>query len=109
MRVKLRILRAGQLVLVFPEGYPNIDPSFTPKIGDDAFLPFQPGFVRFAALAERDGITRVPIVPVGLEYQRGDCWRVTVRFGPPVACLAEVNAQDQVCAIEEQVRRLSGL
>jgi putative membrane protein len=103
------LLRAGQLVLVFPEGYPNIDPSFTPKTGDDAFLPFHPGFVRFAALAERDGITRVPIVPVGLEYQRGDRWRVTVRFGRPVTCLPDVDFRDQVSALEEQVRRLSGL
>jgi 1-acyl-sn-glycerol-3-phosphate acyltransferase len=103
------LLRRGQLVLVFPEGYPNIDPSFTPKSDDDAFLPFQPGFVRFAALAERDGITRVPIVPVGLEYQRGDRWRVTVRFGLPVTHLLEVDVCDQVCAIEEEVRRLSGL
>jgi 1-acyl-sn-glycerol-3-phosphate acyltransferase len=103
------LLRRGQLVLVFPEGYPNIDPGFTPKTGDDAFLPFQPGFVRFAALAERDGITRVPIVPVGLEYQRGDRWRVTVRFGLPVTRLFDVDVRDQVCAIEEEVRRLSSL
>jgi len=103
------LLRAGQLVLVFPEGYPTIDPSFTPKTGDDAFLLFQPGFVRFAALAERDGITRVPIVPVGLEYQRGNRWRVTVRFGLPVTRLPDVDIGDQVTAIEEEVRRLSGL
>jgi 1-acyl-sn-glycerol-3-phosphate acyltransferase len=108
-RESVELLRAGQLVLVFPEGYPNIDPSFTPKTGDDAFLPFQPGFIRFAALAQRDGITRVPIVPVGLEYQRGDHWRVTVRFGLPVMRLPEVDVRDQVCAIEEEVRWLSGL
>ena len=59
------LLRAGQLVLVFPEGYPNIDPSFTPKSADETMLPFRPGFLRFAALAELDGMTRVPIVPVG--------------------------------------------
>jgi 1-acyl-sn-glycerol-3-phosphate acyltransferase len=108
-RACVDLLRAGQLVLVFPEGYPNIDPSFTPKTGDDAFLPFQPGFLRFAALAERDGMTRVPIIPVGLEYERGDHWRVTVRFGRPVKHLTEVDIRDQVSAIEEQVRRLSGL
>ncbi len=76
--------REDSFVLVFPEGYPNIDPSFTPKADDGAFLPFEPGFLRFVALAEQDGITRVPIVPVGLEYQRRDRWRVTVRFGHPV-------------------------
>jgi 1-acyl-sn-glycerol-3-phosphate acyltransferase len=108
-RACVDLLRAGQVVLVFPEGYPNIDPSFTPKTSDDAFLPFHPGFVRFAALAERDGITRVPIVPVGLAYQRSDRWRVTVRFGRPVTRLPDLNFRDQVSDIEEQVRHLSGL
>jgi putative membrane protein len=102
------LLREGELVLVFPEGYPNIDPGFTPKADDDAFLPFESGFLRFAALAEQDGITRVPIVPVGLEYQRRDRWRVTVRFGLPVTRLAEVDFRNQVSVIEEEVRRLSG-
>jgi putative membrane protein len=108
-RACVDLLRAGQLLLVFPEGYPTIDPSFTPKTSDDAFLPFHPGFVRFVALAERDGITRVPIVPVGLEYQRSDRWQVTVRFGRPVTRLPDLDFRDQVSEIEEQVRRLSGL
>jgi len=103
------LLRSGQLLLVFPEGYPNIDPSFTPKTDDSAFLPFESGFLRFVALAEQDGITRVPIVPVGLEYQRRDRWRVTVRFGHPVMRSPDVDSHAQLAAIEEQVRELSGL
>jgi putative membrane protein len=102
------LLRAGLPLLVFPEGYPNIDPSYTPKTDDDAFLPFRPGFIRFVALAERDGLTHVSIVPVGLEYARGDRWRLTVRFGPPIAFASGVDHVEQVHAIEEQVRRLSG-
>jgi putative membrane protein len=103
------LLRAGQLLLVFPEGYPNVDPSYTPKTGDNEFLPFQPGFLRIAALAERDGVTRVPIVPVGLAYQRGERWRVTVRFGRPITLSPGVNSRDQVATIEDRVRKLSGL
>jgi 1-acyl-sn-glycerol-3-phosphate acyltransferase len=103
------LLRGGQLLLAFPEGYPNIDPNFTAKADDRAFLPFQPGFLRFVALAEQDGITRVSIVPVGLEYQRRDRWRITVRFGRPVMRSPDVDSHAQVAAIEEQVRRLSGL
>jgi 1-acyl-sn-glycerol-3-phosphate acyltransferase len=103
------LLRGGQLLLAFPEGYPNIDPSFTPKADDGAFLPFEPGFLRFVALAEQDGITRVPIVPVGLEYQRRDRWHVTVRFGQPVMRSPDMDSRSQLAAIEEQVRRLSGL
>jgi 1-acyl-sn-glycerol-3-phosphate acyltransferase len=103
------LLRRGELLLVFPEGYPNVDPSFTPKANDDAFLPFESGFLRFVALAEQDGVTCVPIVPVGFEYQRCDRWRVTVRFGHPVRRSPDVASHAQVAAIEEQVRRLSGL
>jgi putative membrane protein len=101
------LLRAGLPLLVFPEGYPNVDPSYTPKTDDDEFLPFRPGFIRFVALAERDGLTRVPIVPVGLEYRRGDRWRLTIRFGPPITFAPGVDKDERVLAIEEQVRRLS--
>jgi 1-acyl-sn-glycerol-3-phosphate acyltransferase len=103
------LLRGGEFLLVFPEGYPNIDPGFTPKVDDGAFLPFEPGFLRVVALAEQDGITHVPIVPVGLEYQRRNRWHVTVRFGHPVWRAPDVASRAQIAAIEEQVRRLSGL
>jgi putative membrane protein len=108
-REAVGLLRRGELLLVFPEGYPTIDPGYTPKSADDAFLPFAPGFLSFVALAERDGITRVPVVPVGLEYQRRDRWHVTVRFGHPLTRSPGVDSGTQIAAIEEEVRRLSGL
>jgi 1-acyl-sn-glycerol-3-phosphate acyltransferase len=108
-RESVGLLRGGQLLLTFPEGYPNIDPGFTPKADADAFLPFESGFLRIVALAEQDGITRVPIVPVGLEYQRSERWIVTMRFGQPVTRSPDVDSRTQVAAIEEQVQRLSGL
>jgi 1-acyl-sn-glycerol-3-phosphate acyltransferase len=107
-RESVRLLRVGQMLLVFPEGYPNVDPGYTPKSDDDAFLPFRLGFLRFVAIAERDGMTQVPIVPAGLEYRRGDRWRLTVRFGSPTALDPKRDHAEQVLAIEEQVRRLSG-
>jgi 1-acyl-sn-glycerol-3-phosphate acyltransferase len=108
-RESVGLLRGGELLLVFPEGYPNIDPSFTPKTNDEAFLPFESGFLRIVAMAERDGVTCVPIVPVGFEYQRRHRWHVTVRFGHPVRRSPDLASHAQVAAIEEQVRRLSGL
>jgi putative membrane protein len=39
------LLRGGGLVVLFPEGYPNVDPNPTPKQGPDHFLPFHHGFV----------------------------------------------------------------
>jgi putative membrane protein len=103
------ILRAGGLLLVFPEGYPTIDPTFTPKRDDDAFLPFHAGFARFALLAERDGQTRVPIVPAGLEYRWDGHWQVTLRFGPAQWPTPDDDPTRLVSAVAEQVRILSGL
>ncbi len=104
------LLRAGRALVVFPEGYPNIDPRYTPKQGAE-FLPFRPGFARMAALAARDGRAPVPVVPAGLSYSvapgeagrrdvptpggpaPGDLsdalwlrgrWQVTLRFGRPL-------------------------
>lgn len=108
-RQSVGLLRAGRMLLIFPEGYPTIDPSYTPKTRDDEVLPFQPGFLRFASLAERDGQTRVPIVPAGLEYARGERWRLIVRFGESATIAPGVSLEQQVNAIERQVRWLSGI
>jgi 1-acyl-sn-glycerol-3-phosphate acyltransferase len=91
------LLRAGRALIVFPEGYPRIDPARPgrPAPGD-ALLPFAPGAVRLAALAGGGG-AEVPLVPAGLAYRllggppaggatwlRGR-WEVTLRFGPALA------------------------
>jgi putative membrane protein len=103
------LLREGRVVVVFPEGYPNIDPSFTPKRGDE-FLPFQPGFLSFVRMAQRTGTGPVPVVPAGFAYERAEengdgRWRITLRFGPPVMVTdAVVGGVD---AVERAVRDLS--
>jgi 1-acyl-sn-glycerol-3-phosphate acyltransferase len=77
------LLRAGRVVLTFPEGYPNIDPAFARKANDDTFLPFAPGYQRMIAHAERDGVTRVAVIPVGFLYTRGQRWSIVARLGTP--------------------------
>jgi 1-acyl-sn-glycerol-3-phosphate acyltransferase len=104
----LDLLAAGHALLVFPEGYPNIDPGYTPKWGDDAFLPFQPGFAGLAALAAGRGLD-VPIVPAGFAYTRGERWRVTLRFGEPLTIDRAGSARAVIADVEREVRRLSGL
>lgn len=108
-RESVALLRAGRMLLLFPEGYPTIDPGYTPKTRDDEILPFQPGFLRFAALAERDGRTHVPIIPAGLEYRRGERWGLTIRFGSAVSLSTAGRWDEQAAEIEQQVRQLSGL
>lgn len=100
-------LKAGEIVLIFPEGYPNIDPTYTPKTGDDDFLPFQAGFVRIAEIAARRGVADLPIVPAGFEYRRGPKWDVTLRFGAPIFLGAP--REETRARVENAVRALSGL
>jgi putative membrane protein len=77
------LLRAGRVVLVFPEGYPNVDPAFERKADDAAFLPFAAGYRRMIAWAERDAAVRVAVVPVGFHYTRGPKWSIVARIGEP--------------------------
>ncbi|HET9660045.1 MAG TPA: 1-acyl-sn-glycerol-3-phosphate acyltransferase [Thermomicrobiales bacterium] len=81
MRQSVEILRDGKILLVFPEGYPTIDPHPTPKRRRDEVLPFHTGFVRIAQNALDAGIP-VRTVPVGFRYdERPYGWDVMMRFG----------------------------
>jgi len=109
LRDTTRLLREGQALVIFPEAYPNIDPGYTPKARDDAFLPFDPGFARLVERAQRGEDTPIPVVPVGLSYQRGARWRVALRFGPPLFLDAAPDHHAFVREVEERVRLLSAL
>jgi putative membrane protein len=105
----IRILRFGGILVMFPEGYPNIDPHPTPKPDLDAFLPFRPGFVKLAELVERDGKTRVAIIPAGFTYTR-ECdkrWHATVRFGDALFRSDFASTEQLLQAVEERVHALS--
>jgi putative membrane protein len=100
------LLEAGRIVLVFPEGYPNVDPGYTPKRDESEFLPFQPGFVRLATLAAAQGI-RVPIIPAGLSYRRGHRWQADLRFGEPLTIDRRSQEQAILHETESRVHALS--
>lgn len=102
LRETTRLLRAGRVVLVFPEGYPNIDPTGTRKPAADDWLPFAAGFLKMIESAERDGVTQVALVPVGFTYQPGRRWSITARIGPPLG-----REERGLAAIEDVVRGLS--
>ena len=109
IRAAMRILRSEGILVMFPEGYPNIDPHPTPKPDLDTFLPFQPGFIKLAELAEGDGKTRVAIIPAGFTYTReGDKrWHVTVRFGSALFRSDFASREQLLQAVEERVHELS--
>lgn len=104
-RESIDILGRGHSLLVFPEGYPNIDPGYTPKTSPDDFLPFHSGFAQIATGATRLGI-HAPVIPAGFAYEQGDRWHVTMRFGPPVDP-SSMTRPELLHRVEQEVRALS--
>jgi len=104
------LLRAGGLLLVFPEGYPVVDPEGSRQPAAAPFLPMQSGVVALALRAQRAGGTPVPIVPAGFWYEPlgPGRWRVALRFGTPVRASARAERAAALAAIESSVRGLSG-
>ena len=111
VKESVALLRSGQVLVIFPEAFPNIDPSPTPKTGTETFLPFHDGFARIARLAERDGHTRVAIIPVGLDYLRNspdaESWTVTMRVGRPITPSERLPDDQLIQRMEEAVIHLS--
>jgi putative membrane protein len=100
------LLRAGEVVAIFPEGYPTIDPEWRTKPDDMTILPFRSGFVRFVCRAERTGAGPVPIIPAGIWAAPPDYRRFILRFGP-AHFTRNVAPARLVDEIEHAVRALS--
>lgn len=100
------ILEAGRVLLVFPEGYPTIDPHGSPKTGEDEILPFNPGVARIAIDAWRSGIP-VTLLPVGFHYVQRDRWQVNLRFGDPVDSAKPWTSASLTDLLQDQVTQLS--
>jgi uncharacterized membrane protein/1-acyl-sn-glycerol-3-phosphate acyltransferase len=107
IRDSVQLLRNREVLVVFPEAYPNIDPAITPKTSDEAFLPFRQGFARIVEMAERDGSTHVAIIPAGFTYIHNNEWHITLRFGQALSRTDYRNAAQLVQAVEQHVRTLS--
>lgn len=101
-----KLFQDGRALIVFPEGYPNIDPGYTSKLDESSFLAFERGVVRLASIAAPAGAP-VPIVPTGFSYERGDKWNVTLRFGEPITITSRDDEASALQHLETQVRDLS--
>jgi 1-acyl-sn-glycerol-3-phosphate acyltransferase len=111
------LLRSGETLALFPEAYTSVDIFPTPKDDGRSFMPFRPGFVKLAQLAERDEGVHVSILPAGFYYERltgprrpawrfsrHKMWRVTLRLGEPL-CIAPRATPAEVAALVAQVER----
>ena len=107
MEDSVRILRDGEVLVVFPEAYPTIDPRNMPGVENHATLPFRPGFAKLVEMAEKDGHTKVAIVPAGFSYVQNGRWNVTLRFGPALSRSDYIDSKHLVQDVEMRVRELS--
>ncbi len=109
MREALDRLVRGELLAIFPEGWPVYDPHAGNR--RDELLPFGQGTAWLAARAA-DRLGRpVPVIPVGLAYEPAAGrrrWRVTLRVGEPVPVAAGEDVAGLTRRLEAEVRRLSG-
>lgn len=106
----VQLLQKGEVLVIFPEAYPNIDPVSITKQGDSAFLPFRSGFVKLVERAERKGQQQVAIIPAGFTYTtENGRWHVVLRFGPVYMRHDYATADQLVHAVEQCVYSLSGI
>jgi 1-acyl-sn-glycerol-3-phosphate acyltransferase len=107
VRAGVRVLVNGEALVVFPEGYPNVDPLYTPKQNLEDFAPFLPGFASIVDLAQLRCSEPIPIIPVGFAYQPGERWGITMRCGPAMYRNPSESRDAFVAAVQSKVMRLS--
>ena len=101
-----KLARNGELIAIFAQGFPAIDPLQGPGSGG-GWLPLRTGYLGVARHLARAGIA-VPIVPVGLGYeQAGERTAVTVRFGEPLTTAAVRDRGAFADGVERSVAALS--
>lgn len=109
LREAVELLVEGRILVVFPEGYPNIDPTYTPKTEPDQFLPFKAGFVNVHRAAEVRVGAKIPIIPAGIRYQPGEMWQGDLKFGEPIYRNVTNSRDELIERLEYEVKRLSGM
>jgi putative membrane protein len=109
LRESVELLAEGRLLVVFPEGYPNIDRHYTPKTRPEEMLPFKAGFVAIAVAAEKRLGARVPIVPAGFRYTKARHWRAELHIGEAVYVEDWESRWSLIERMERRIAELSGL
>ena len=107
LRQAVDLLVEGRILVIFPEGYPNIDPTYTPKTKPDEFLSFKSGFVNIAVAAEKGLQREIPIIPAGLRYTPAKPWVAHLKLGKATYRKDFKDTLELISNLEKSVRELS--
>lgn len=92
----LKVLQRDGVVLLFPEGRSHSDPELA---------PLKTGLARIALMAWNECGVAVPIIPIGLTFERK--WeprsRVVMRVGKPIPSESEMPNLDAVASLTQRV------
>jgi len=107
LRESVQLLSEKRVLVVFPESYPNIDPTYTPKTQYGEFLPFKRGFAIISRSAESRLGAPLPVIPAGLRYTLAKRSVAHVRFGQPVYRKNFASDTEFVAYCEQRVKEMS--
>jgi putative membrane protein len=107
VRDSVALLAQERALVVFPEGYPNIDPQATVKTHPEECIRFKAGFAVIAGAAERRLGRRIPMVPCGFRYEKGLRWTVGLNIGEASYLESFASRRSLVNYMEKQVAELS--
>jgi 1-acyl-sn-glycerol-3-phosphate acyltransferase len=91
----------SEIVIAYPEGM-----FFGHRLG-----PIQSGIIKHTLTVEQAHGLQIPIIPIGIEYQRlhQPRSRVYFRVGPPLVSTSFEDPRKLTAEVKQQLARLSGL
>lgn len=106
-RQSVALLGRQRVVVIFPEGYPVIDPHNVRKPRHEMLAPFKQGFARAAVAAARRHGRPVSVVPVGIRNDAAKPQSLAFAYGQPREVTAATKVRKLVAHIRDDICRLS--
>lgn len=103
----LELLTNDCALVIFPEGYPLIDPHTDRPPRDELLAPFKPGFARVALAAARQMNRDIDVVPIGVRVGNAPKCPMTFALGPPHVVSDGAEVGEIVDTVFHSVRSLS--
>lgn len=101
------LLGERRAVVIFPEGYPVIDPHVARAPRVPLLAPFKSGFARVAVAAARRHGQPIPVLPVGIRADRADPRKLAFVYGAAQPVTGSTDIAGLVADVHDRVTLLS--